>query len=123
MKAHTASLYNALALIGFSLWGYFSSTNWTFWPLELKTSLIPFFVGIVLLALNTGVKTQNKVVAHIAVLLTLVILFGLIKPLMGAFGRSDSMAIARVAIMLVSTVIALVAFIKNFKEARKNKAA
>ncbi len=117
MKAHTASLYNAIALIGFSLWGYFSSDT------PSVTALIPFFVGIVLLALNKGVKTQNKVVAHIAVLLTLVILFGLIKPLMGAFGRSDTMAIARVTIMLVSTVIALVAFIKNFKEARKNKAA
>ena len=117
MKAHTASLYNAIALIGFSSWGYFSSDT------PSVTALIPAFVGIVLLALNKGVKTQNKVVAHIAVLLTLVILFGLIKPLMGAFGRSDSMAIARVAIMLVSTVIALVAFIKNFKEARKNKAA
>lgn len=117
MKAHTASLINAVLLIGLSLWGYFSSDT------PSTTALIPAFVGVALLALNGGVKKENKVIAHIAVLLTLLILFGLVKPLMGAMDRGDNMAIGRVAVMMISTVVAMVYFVKSFIDARKNRAA
>ena len=72
MKAHTASLINALILIALSLWGYFSSET------PSMTALIPTAIGVVLLALNNGVKKENKVIAHIAVLLTLLSLIGLV---------------------------------------------
>ena len=117
MKAHTASLLNAIILIAFSLWGYFSSET------PSVTALIPTFVGVVLLVLNRGVKAENKVIAHIAVLLTLLILFGLIKPMMGAIGRADTLAIVRVVIMLISTVIAMIFFVKSFIDARKAREA
>ena len=115
MKAHTASLINAVLLIVLPLWGYLSSET------PSVTALIPAFIGGALLVMNYGVKKENKIIAHIAVLLTLVILFGLIKPLMGALGRSDGLAISRVLVMIISTVFAMVFFVKSFIDARKRR--
>ncbi len=117
MKVHIASLINALLLIGLGSWAYFTSEN------PSITAFIPVFVGIVLLAVNQGVKKENKVLAHVAVLLTLLILFGLIMPLRGAIGREDNLGIARVAIMMISTIIAMVAFVQSFIAARKTREA
>ena len=115
MKAHNASFLNAVILIGLSTWSYFSSDT------PSITALIPAIIGIGLLFCNKGVKNENKIIAHIAVVLTLAVLIGLIKPLTGAIGRNDNMAIARVMVMLLSTVLALVLFIKSFIDARKNR--
>jgi len=115
MKAYIASLLNAIVLIGLSLWGYFFSES------PSITALIPAFIGIVLLLCNNGVKKENKVIAHIAVLLTLIVLIGLIKPLTGALERNDSIAIIRVVTMMVTTIIAIVFFVKSFIDARKNR--
>lgn len=113
MKAHTASLINAIILIVFGLWGYFGSTTPSF------TALIPAIIGVMLLVLNNGIKKENKVIAHIAVLLTLVMLAGLFMPLKGAIGRDDMAAVARVVIMVLSTLVALIFFVKSFIDARK----
>ena len=113
MKAHQVSLINAILLIALSAWGYFSSAT------PSMTALIPAFIGVALLALNPGVKKENKVIAHIAVVLTLVVLIGLIKPLTGAIDRANNMAIFRVVVMMISTVAAMVYFIKSFIDARK----
>jgi Ca2+/Na+ antiporter len=115
MKAHTASLINAVLLIVLPLWGYLSSET------PSKTALIPAGIGIILLVMNPGVKKENKVIAHIAVLLTLLILIALIKPLMGAVGRGDSLAILRLAVMIISTALAMVFFVKSFIDARKRR--
>ena len=115
MKAHTASLINAVLLIVLPLWGYLSSET------PSKTALIPAVIGIILIAMNTGVKKENKVIAHIAVLLTLLILIALIKPLMGAVGRGDGLAILRLAVMIISTALAMIFFVKSFIDARKKR--
>lgn len=117
MKAHTASLINAVLLVVFGAWGYFGSAT------PSPTALIPVVFGVALLGLNKGVKNENKVIAHIAVLLTVFILFGLVKPLMGAMERNDSMAIFRVGAMIVSTIVAVIYFVKSFIDARKNREA
>ena len=52
MKAHTASLINAIILIAFGLLGYFGSATPSF------TSLIPTIIGVMLLILNNGVKLE-----------------------------------------------------------------
>ena len=117
MKAHTASLINALILIGFGLWAYLGSDT------PSKTAFIPVGFGVVILSLYKGVKKEDKIIAHIAVLLTLLILGGLVKPLTAAIGREDGLAIMRVAVMIVSTLVALVFFIKSFIDVRKARAA
>tara|TARA_X000000950_G_scaffold277469_1_gene366954 strand:+ start:4721 stop:5071 length:351 start_codon:yes stop_codon:yes gene_type:complete len=113
MKAHIVSLIHAFALIGLGGYGYLSSDT------PSVTALIPVVFGVLLLAMNNGVKKENKVIAHIAVLLTLLIIIGLIKPLTGAMGRGDSAAVARVATMLVLGVLAMVSFVRSFIAARK----
>lgn len=113
MKAAVASLINALILIGFGLWAYLGA------EMPSKTALIPVGFGVVLVLLFPGVKKENKIVAHIAVLLTLVILVALIKPLTAASNREDSVAILRVSVMMASTLVALIFFIKSFVDVRR----
>ena len=116
MKASTASLLNAIILISMGLWGYFESES------KAITALIPVIIGIILLLVNKGVKNENKALAHVAVLLTFLILLGLIKPLMGAFERENAYAIIRVLLMIISSLWAMISFIKSFISARKNRA-
>jgi hypothetical protein len=113
MKANVASLINAIILISMGTWGYLDSES------KAVTALIPVVIGVVLLLVNKGVQKENKVIAHVAVLLTLLILIGLIKPLMGSFERGNVTAIIRVLLMIISTAWALKAFIQSFIDARK----
>lgn len=117
MKAAKASLLNALILIGFGLWAYFGSNT------PSKTAFIPVGFGVLILLCVPGVKKENKIIAHVAVLLTLLILGGLIKPLTAALGRDDSLALMRVTVMMVSTVVALFFFIKSFIDVRRARTA
>ena len=113
MKPHQINLANAIILILLSAWGYFGSAN------PSITALIPAAFGLGLLALNPGLKRENKIVAHLVVVLTLLIVIALIMPLKGAIGRGDTMGITRVAIMLVSGIVAIAIFVRSFIEARK----
>ena len=113
MKPHKISLIHAIALVAIGSFGAMSSESMTAW--------IPTVFGVLLLACNRGVKNENKVLAHVAVLLTLLIVIGLVKPLQGALGREDMAAAARVATMLGLSVVALATFVKSFMDARKKK--
>jgi hypothetical protein len=113
MNATKANLLNSIILIAVGGWGYFDGDG------KSMTALIPVIFGVVLLLCNNGVKNQNKVIAHVAVLVTLVCLVGLFMPLKGAIGRGNDLAVGRVSAMIVSSLIALVFFIKSFIEARR----
>ncbi len=115
MTVHLASLINAISLVGLGLWAYLGSED------PSPTALIPVVIGVILLALYPGVKNHNKVLSHVAVVLTLIILIGLAMPLKGAIGRDDSMGIGRVIVMMVTTLIAMVFFIRSFIEAKKKR--
>ena len=115
MKVHTVSLINSLTLITMGLWGYFESDS------RPITALIPVIVGVILVAINNGVKKENKVIAHIAVLLTLIIIIGLVKPLLGSLERENITAIIRVSLMILSSLWAMITFIKSFIAARKSR--
>tara|TARA_B100001059_G_C17674081_1_gene496075 strand:- start:154 stop:516 length:363 start_codon:yes stop_codon:yes gene_type:complete len=115
MKPHIASFINAVILISFGLWAYFTSEN------PSMTALIPVIIGGILLVIVPGVKKEAKVTAHIAVLLTLVVLLGLIMPLMGALDRGSTAGIVRVAVMIFSTAFALLTFIRSFIEVRRKR--
>ncbi len=114
MKPYLINLLNASILVILGSWAYFSSDNPSF------TALIPVFTGFILLIITPGFKKGNRILAHVAVALTLLILIGLIKPLSGAIGRSDDLGIARVLIMMLSSLIAMFVFIKSFISARKD---
>ena len=113
LKPFIANIINSVALILFGLWGYLSSDT------PSITALIPVIFGVLLIAMSSGVKKENKVIAHIAVTLTLLILFGLIKPLTGALDKGNTIAIFRVTVMIITTLSALVSFIMSFIAARK----
>jgi len=115
MKTHIGNLINAIALITLGLWGYIDSDT------PSITALIPVFAGVILLALNKGVKNNNKIIGHVAVVVTLLVLIGLVKPFTGALSRDDFMAVARVSVMIITGLLAMVVFIKSFIDARKRK--
>lgn len=117
MKPSAANLLNAVVLIGMGLWGYFGSAS------PSKTALIPVVAGVIFLALNNGVKAENKVIAHVAVVLTLLIALSLFMPFKGAMGRGDTMGMVRVGAMILTGLIALGSFIKSFIDARKAREA
>ena len=82
---YLSSLVNALLLVVLGIWGYVVGGS--------ITALIPVVFGVILLILYPGVKKEAMVPAHIAVLLTLIIVIALLKPLGAAFDRSDGPAI------------------------------
>ncbi|MCB8998888.1 MAG: hypothetical protein H6540_09675 [Bacteroidales bacterium] len=114
MKPYFINGVNAVVLIILGSWAYLGSDS------PSPTALIPVFGGLILLILTPSFKKGNRVVAHIAVTLTLILLIGLIKPLTGAIGRNDFLGIARVIIMMLSSAAAMFYFIRSFVEARKN---
>ena len=113
MNASNANLLNSICLIGMGLWGYFE--------LSAPTALIPVGFGVILLACYSGVKAQNKVVAHIAVLLTLLILVALSGMTLPKKIESGGTGLLRVLSMIVTSALSMVLFIKSFIDARKNK--
>ena len=114
MKPHKISFVNAITLISFGLWGYIDVDY-------SPTALIPVIFGVIILMLNTGLKKENKVVAHIVVLLTFLILGGLVKPLMSTLESGNTMGITRVSLMMLSTIMALIVFIRSFIANRSKK--
>ena len=116
MNAANANLLNAVVLVAMGVWGYLGSDN------PSPTALIPVFIGTTLFVMTNSIRAHNKLIAHIAVVLTLLILIALIKPFTAAMGRSDTMATVRVGLMMLTSAVALVYFIKSFIDARKAKA-
>jgi len=116
MKANTVSLINSLVLVSMGLWGYFESDS------RPITALIPVIVGVILLLINNGVKKENKIAAHVAVLLTLLIIIGLVKPFLGTLDRGNISGILRVSLMILTSLWAMIIFIQSFISARKSKA-
>jgi len=116
MKPYLANFIYGFLLIVLSLWGYMASES------PSPTAFIPTAFGVILLALTPGIKKENKVIAHIVVILTVLVLGGLVKPLIGALDRTDNLAIARVVVMMVWGVVALAVYIKSFVDARRKKA-
>lgn len=112
MKPYFASFLNSLVLIVLGFWGYISSDT------PSVTALIPVFAGIVLLILTPWFKKGNKIIAHVAVGITLLILIAFIKPLSGAIGRNDTLAIVRVSVMMVTSFLVMLVFVKSFIDAR-----
>jgi len=118
MKPHSANLLNAIALISMGLWGYLATSS--------GTAFISVGFGAVLLLFNGGLRKENKVIAHVAVVLTLLVLLvyaGRLLP--KALGANDTIKLVRTIIPIGTGVLAMVAFVRSFiaaKKARENAA-
>ena len=107
-------LLNSFTLIVFGIWGYLVGGSFT--------ALIPFSFGLILLFLYKGVKSEDKVIAHIAVMLTFIILIAIIaQPLKVALSTGDSGRIFRSSVMVLTSALALISFILSFIRARRIK--
>lgn len=113
MKPAQINLINGIILIGLSLWSYFGS------PEPSLTALIPAVFGLIFILLGPAFSKGNKVVAHIVVVLTAILIIALFKPLTAALARDDMAATLRVSAMLLSALIAMVYYIRSFKLARR----
>lgn len=118
MKAQRMNLINGLILVTLGGWGFIDVNT----PLPETgmslTALIPVVFGIILLLCNSGIKNSSKLIAHIAVVITLLILVGLGKPLMAQIDKGG-IGLIRVSVMMLTSILALVAFIRSFIENRK----
>ena len=106
MKPKQANLLNSLTLISLGLWGYFDVNS--------PTALIPVFFGVVLFLCNSGLKNDNKVISHIAVLLTLLLLIALVGMRLPKSLDTGGIGLYRVVGMILTSTLAMLAFVKNF---------
>jgi len=117
MKAATANLLNAVVLIAAGLYGYFgvAAADGT----HSYTALIPAAFGLLFLVLHKGVASANKVIAHVVVVLTLILLVICIMRFVKVeeWGAKKYIFLA----CIISNAVALVAFIGSFVAARRNK--
>jgi len=118
MRPYKASLLNSLVLIVCGIWGFYSIAE----PPSL-TPFIPAIIGIFLLGMNDGIKNENKTIAHIAVLFTL-LSFANFMPLLSQLNpeegaKIDWMAIFRIGLMLLTSLIAMISFVQSFINARR----
>ena len=111
MNAYKANLINSISLIVFGVWGYIDGSS--------ITALIPTAFGAILLVCTGGVKNQNKIIAHIAVLLTLLILFALLGMRLPKSLESGGIGLFRVLFMCGTSLLAMIYFVKSFIAARK----
>ena len=117
MKAATANLLNAIVLIAAGLYGYFgiSASDGT----HSLTALIPAAFGILFLAMQKGVANHNKIISHVVVVLTLLLLVMCIMRFVKVQDWVDKKYIFLACV--ISNAVALIAFIGSFIEVRKNR--
>ena len=113
MNSTTANLINSISLIVIGLWGYFEVLS--------PTALIPVSIGVFLILCYNGVKNQNKIISHVAVLLTLLILIALVFVRLPKSIDKGGVGLIRVIIMIITSSISMIFFIRSFIIARKNK--
>ncbi len=117
MKAASANLLNAIVLIAAGLYGYFgiAASDGT----HSLTALIPAAFGIIFLAMQKGVANHNKIISHVVVVLTLLLLVMCIMRFVKVQDWVDKKYVFLACV--ISNAVALIAFIGSFIEARKNR--
>lgn len=111
MNSTNANIINSICLIVIGLWGYLEVSS--------PTALIPVGFGAALILCTPGVKKENKVIAHIAVLLTLVILIALVGMRLPKSIDQGGLGLVRVLLMIGTSILSMVCFIKSFIANRK----
>ena len=109
------NLINSIALISMSAWGYFDTNSFT--------ALIPAFFGIILLILGSMLSNEKlvKLSAHLVVLFTLLILLALVVQVLPGVVERGGVGLIRVILMITTSAIAMIVFIKSFIDNRKSR--
>ena len=109
------NLINSIALISMSAWGYVDTNSFT--------ALIPAFFGIILLILGAMLTNEKlvKLSAHLVVLFTLLILLALVIQVLPGVYERGGIGLIRVILMISTSSIAMIIFIKSFIDNRKSR--
>ena len=113
MNSRISNLINSASLIIVGFWGYLSVSS--------VTALIPVAFGVGLLLCDSGLKNHNKLIAHIAVSLTLIILLALIGMRLPKSIADGGIGLLRVILMISTSILAIFYFVRSFIDARKAK--
>ena len=113
MNNSTINIINSISLIAMGIWGYIDVSS--------VTALIPAFFGAALILCTNGLKKDNKMISHIAVLLTLLILGALLGMRLPKSIDQGGIGLIRVIIMIGTSAVAMLFFINSFIRARRNK--
>ena len=113
MNSSKANILNSICLMVIGLWGYLEVTS--------PTALIPVWFGFVLFFCSFGLKKENKVIAHIAVLLTFIILIALVGMRLPKSLESGGFGLYRVLIMIITSTIAIISFVHTFIKVRQQR--
>ena len=122
MKTEQSNLLNSLTLITVGLWGYFDVSDYDLsiiTSFEHWTALIPVVFGFVLLLCHKGVKNNSKLVAHIAVVVTLLIFIALVGKRLPISIEQGGAGLFRVIAMSLTSFLAMITFVKSFIANRK----
>jgi uncharacterized membrane protein (UPF0136 family) len=111
MNAASANLINSIVLIAIGLWGYFETNS--------QTAFIPVGFGVALLLCTPGVRKENKAIAHVAVLLTLVVLLAMGGMRLPKAIAAGGLTLVRGILPVLTGLFAMVMFIRSFIAARK----
>ena len=98
-----------------SAWGYIDTNSFT--------ALIPAAFGVVLLILGTMLTNEKlvKLSAHLVVLFTLLILLALVIQVLPGVLDRGGIGLIRVIIMISTSSIAMILFVKSFIDNRKSR--
>lgn len=109
------NLINSIALISMSVWGYIDTNSFT--------ALIPAVFGVILLLLGTMLTNEKlvKLSAHLVVLFTLFILVALVVQVLPGVVERGGIGLIRVILMISTSAIAMIVFIKSFINNRKSR--
>ena len=115
MNTKTANFINSISLILMGLWGFIDVSS--------VTALIPSIFGVLIFIcyiLSRKNQKLNLIFAHIAVLLTILILIALIGTRLPKSLDEGGLGLIRLIIMISTCSFALIVFIKSFIESRKS---
>ena len=109
------NLINSIALISMSVWGYIDTNSFT--------ALIPAVFGFILFLLGIMLVNEKlvKLSAHLLVLFTLLILVALVVQVLPGVLDRGGIGLIRVILMILTSSIAMIVFIKSFIDNRKSR--
>ena len=113
------NLINALTLVIVGLWGFIDVNTPSLETGISWTALIPVFFGAIFLLCQKGIKNGSKIITHIAVVLTLLILIALVGKRLPISIENGGIGLFRVALMSLTSLLAFIIFIRSFIENRK----